>query len=169
MQTFPTSLPILIASGVVLALGMLVMVASMLGPSAKTLAESPRVAVSDLPPASFKFVRHPVEGPRESPWEHVDVLLIRKPDGKLSALYIPLKDGKRYLPEARPWEPAHRCEKIEPDFNSAAIYCRDLTQTQPVRRWSLDGEKLQSGGTSLERVVGREESGDFVFFRPSAP
>ena len=123
MHTFPSSLPVFVATAAVVVLGIVgtVLVPSLM-PTEKTLAEGTRLLVSDLVPGSFKLVVHPMQSSSKALAQPY-ILLLRDLRGKVHALYIPTKDGLQYLPESRPMETATQCESIEPNFQTSEIGC----------------------------------------------
>jgi hypothetical protein len=171
MHTFPSSAPALAAAVAIVAIGILgAVVVPSLMPSDKTLVEGTRIPVGDLGPGSFKLVAHPLQSANKDLLQPY-ILFVQDMNGKTYALLIPTKEGRTFLPESRPMEAARPCESIVANFQLSEISCARYPAgftPNASRRWSLEGKKLQTGGTDLQRVEGRIEGTDFVLFRPGA-
>ena len=125
------------------------------------VSSAPAVDVSDLETGSFKFARHPVEGPAGSAFAKSDILFIRRDDGEVVAFHLPLKDGVRYASDGS--QPLWPCQRIAVDVVRKVIECEsDGNRDQRISRWDLAGRGITPAGSKLGEVTGHEESGMFL-------
>jgi hypothetical protein len=137
----------------------LVGTASILLTPRPAISSAPSVDVSDLEPGSFKFARHPVEGPAGSAFARSDILLIRRDDGAIVAYNLPLKDGLRHASNGD--QALWPCRRI--DVVRRVIECEsEGNREHRISRWDLAGRGITPTWSKLGAVTGHEESGMFL-------
>ncbi len=132
----------------------------------------PAVRVARLPPGGFAWVGAPTdarylpEGLRVQDAGRIALLLLREPDGRLRAFYLPRQDGRASVPvAASPAVAGIPCEDVAPDFRQGDIACRQTAagfDFAARHRWSLQGRALSPGTPELFAVPGQERDGDWV-------
>ena len=132
----------------------------------------PAVRVARLPPGGFVGVGAPTdarylpEGLRVQDAGRIALLLLREPDGRLRAFYLPRQDGRASVPvAASPAVAGIPCEDMAPDFRQGDIACRQTAagfDFAARHRWSLQGRALSPGTPELFAVPGQERDGDWV-------
>jgi hypothetical protein len=160
-QSRKTLLVTTILLGVVAAAAIATVLFSTLRVSAKTDSELPRISLDDLAPGTWKFATYWEESPQSLGW---DMMLVRARDGHLSVWFIPVKQGKRRVPEFYWHRPGNACE-LKPDFDTGVIACSDPNASDWDRsrsRWALNGKSLSGQSPDMDAVTGSEESGFFV-------
>jgi hypothetical protein len=146
--------------GVIAASAIAATLFSTLRMSAKTDAELPRISLDKLGPGTWKFASYWPEN-QGTGW---DVMLVRSREGQLFAWFVPVKEGKRRLPDGPWWKPGRACE-LKPDFDAGIIACSDADAPEWLRtrsRWTLDGRSLSNQTPDMDPAIGVEESGFFV-------
>ncbi|MCB1907537.1 MAG: hypothetical protein KDH15_09230 [Rhodocyclaceae bacterium] len=134
-----------------------------LGPSARTLAERPRVVIPELANGQFAFVGDP----RSNQSFPSELLFVRDPDGTLRAWWMPVSRGRVTLPDLHWWRPLARCADFGPDFARGEYRCRDAEVPDWIRnslRWTLDGKSIPGKPMhhdDMPRVLGTAEGRHF--------
>lgn len=124
-------------------------------------SSAPSVDVSDLEPGSFRFARHPVEGPAGSAFARSDILFIRRDDGAIVAFHLPLKDGVRHASNGD--QVLWPCQRLAVDVVRRIIECEsDSSRDGRLSRWDLAGRGITPSWSRLGEVTGHEESGVFL-------
>lgn len=131
----------------------------------------PSVRVARLPPGSAVWSAAPADarylpdGVAAADAARLKLLLLRGPDGAVSAFYLPQQDGRAGVPvAASPATPGIPCEDLAPDFAAGDIACRQATPGFDFalrHRWTLHGRALTPGTPDLYRVAGQEAEGDW--------
>ena len=138
-----------------------------LQPSARSDVALPRIPTGDIAPGTYRFVPDAYDQGELNG----EVLLLRTTDGRLSAFYVPGRNGVRSVPDYKAWLPGSPCPELRPDLASGVIACFSASAPDWVKskyKWSLDGKALSSQVPDLERVLGVEELGFFVYHKRSA-
>jgi hypothetical protein len=159
-QSRKTLLVTTILLGVVAAAAIATVLFSTLRVSAKTDAELLRISLDDLGPGTWKFARYWPES-RGTGW---DIMLVRSREGRLFTWFVPVKEGKRRLPDGLWWKPGYACE-FTADFDTGVIACSDAEAPDWLlkrSRWALDGRSLSNQTPNMDPAEGVEESGYFV-------
>ena len=95
-----------------------------------------------------------------------DILLVKRPNGRLDSWYVPTLDGKHVLPDGHWWRWGLTCDVLAPDFVLNEIRCEEY----PSYRWSLDGKALEeySWMPDMEPVEGKLVRIDFILYHPES-
>lgn len=129
--------------------------------------ELPAVATAHIAPGTLALGRDPYSlPPRESA-----ILFVRRPDGRLDAWFLPVRDGLPRLPVDADWNPGLACARFSADFARGLIRCDDTALDAELRaryQWGLDGRRRTDFVPHLLRVPGTEEAGSFVLYRRAA-
>ena len=135
-----------------------------LAPSARALAERPRVTLPPLAAGEFVYIPNPTS------IDHLptELLVLRKPDGAWRLWQIPTRNGVPVMPDIHWWRAGPACPKFEPDFQQGVIACLSATDSGWDRAdflWDLDGRHLARAYRvdDMLKVEGEVSGTDFVF------
>lgn len=133
---------------------------------------APGVRVAMLPPGSFVWASAPDDarylppGVRADQAQQLKLLVLRTPEGRIHAFFMPWRDGRASLPVGGALTtPGLPCLDLAPQFDTGDIACRepapgfDFAQRH---RWSLSGQALSAGTPGLTPAPGHEAGGEWL-------
>ena len=145
-----------------------------LSPSAKAVADWPRIDISVMKPGSFKIFPYPKIWKFTRDISYV-ILVVRKSDGEFKAWPLLAKNGEVLIPEYYYWWAYTECRDFGPVMHgdvmdeSKPIQCHDdLGPKQSwfaSRRWSIDGKALTNQVPDLQKVPFKLE-GKYLVLSP---